>query len=242
MKRGGLACLTLCLIPGCVSEFGIPGRNEAFREIDNSRGYVAVCPGFLGLGSTGDLVLEMRKNGYACYVSANSGAHFELMQRAYAQRKLTYAAAHSMGAEPALELANLCEDKKVAIRRVFLFDPFSQRMIPENVAEVEEFRSSEPYVFKLNPYDGNRLENPNITRLNPPVRVEANHLNLPSRAAKLIAERLAKDFSDAHPNYNGHIYTKSENRKRRKQRMGRKTPEISQRQIGPRRMPFLRLM
>ena len=177
----------------------IPKKREAIlaQEVKNED-YVAGFEGIpiLSLKKIGVLVenLSLNLTITGCATSRNPETHLKYIEKTHENGNNVYIVGYSAGAKDALALAELCKEKNIPIKTMYLLDPtcFVQgftRKIPDNVTRVINYRSDSKDSIRGDPITSENLESKTTSFKNKEF-LEVGHLGLPKEVTDSILRHI----------------------------------------------------
>lgn len=195
MRRSGcVAVVAACVVAWFALAGAAHAQNAAKPRLSNS-GQVYLLRGLIDVFSKGmdDLAAKLRRRGIASTVM-NHSAYESLAAQAISNyragnRGPIIIAGHSLGADDAIEMANILNQARVPVALVVGFGPTLHLEVPANVARVVNYyQSQSAWNGKFSPGPGFRgsLVNINLDRAS-----DITHFNI-DKIDRLHAETIAR--------------------------------------------------
>ena len=207
-RANGLACVLLTLLclalPSCTPASIPPDPLAAITDNPKSRGLIV---GFEGLQpfsgfSVRNLVLSVGQD-LGLVNAATSGhreAHLPIIEAAARAGLPIYIVGYSMGGQEARRLAELCRDRNIPVRILFLLDPGYlvakvPDKVPDNVARAVFYTSPTYRTFVGTEPKPIHLADPAKTAFASEYFSNSDHTTLPTMVTDRIRKEVAADLA-----------------------------------------------
>jgi pimeloyl-ACP methyl ester carboxylesterase len=132
--------------------------------------------------------------------SGNRTAHLPLIAEAAKAGLPIYIVGYSMGGEEGRRLAELCKERNIPVRILFLLDPRylisdDPGKVPDNVARAVFYTSTTYDIFVGTPPTRAHLADPTRTTFAAEFFANSTHTGLPSRVTDRVRKEIAADLA-----------------------------------------------
>jgi hypothetical protein len=194
------ACMALA---SCTGASVPPERIAAIKDHAKSRGLIV---GFEGLQPFSgfrirDLVRSVGRGLQLVDVATtgNRSAHLPIIEEAARAGLPIYIVGYSMGGGEARQLAEMCKERNIPVRILFLLDPRymasgDPAKVPDNVARAVFYTSTTYDIFIGTKPRPTHLANPKTTTFAAEFFAGASHTSLPSRVTDRVRKEIAADL------------------------------------------------